>query len=130
MIGFTDEEWAKLQKSKLPEVKKLSEMWEAVFSNPAYEIYIASKIQTDKWNREIRENPTTIKSLEGLANKEFEYSLKYLLEGVEFAKRQKELQDMLTPDEVKNAKSEIIKHQGGLESITHDIYQKNKAGRK
>lgn len=127
MIGFEKEDWDKLKKSKDPLVQKIVDMWDAVFKNPAFDMFIAHKIQTDKWSEETKKTPASLKSRnDNGSNKEFEYAFKFMLESLELAKTQKSLQDMLLPEEVKLANEQVIEFQGGLEQLTDEIYKNSK----
>lgn len=76
-----------------------------LFENPALSKYVSNKIQTDFWDNELINNPTSLKI--GVAeeeggktnNKEFEYALKWVLEQKKVADIQRELYSMLTKDE-------------------------------
>ena len=85
-------------------------MWEDTFTKSAYDSLVAVKVQLKKWNTETSQTPSSMKLEKGDdvdKNKEFEYTVLYFKNALEFNKIEQELQKMLTPSEVKQAEKSV-----------------------
>jgi hypothetical protein len=112
LTGFTEEEEANLRSKKpsIELVQKLISIWEDTFTKSAYDSLVAVKVQLKKWNTETSQTPSSMKLEKGDdvdKNKEFEYTVLYFKNALEFNKIEQELQKMLTPSEVKQAEKAV-----------------------
>jgi hypothetical protein len=108
MRGFSSEEVEKLEKSKSLEVQKLLSLYKDILKNPAFDSLITFRVQKNKWQQEIQNNPASLFSAEeGKANKDFEYAMRFLEAIAGLAAIEETLVKKLTPEEIKEVDNKV-----------------------
>ena len=107
LAGFTEEEEINLRSKKpsLELVQKLIGLYSDIFSLSVFDSLVAVKVQIKKWNEETKESPSSMKlaSGEDVNNKEFEYSVLYFKNILDFNKVEQDLIRQVTPEQARTA---------------------------
>jgi hypothetical protein len=108
LTGFTEEEEANLRSKKpsIELVQRLIESYSNIFTLSTYDSLVAVKTQLKKWNGEIKDSPSSIKLKaedDADKNKEFEYSVLYFKNILDFNKVEQDLIKQVTPEQARSA---------------------------